>query len=91
MFAYDLASEVIMGLSPSTCADLIERFVAGRAGDWEWDDFLSVRQDDPLVEAARSECASIQDRYPADETTQYCNDSGSEALRELAGALRRPR
>jgi hypothetical protein len=68
-------------------ADLIERFVAGHVGKWEWDDFISVTWEDPDVEAARIRCAAIQDEFPA--RAGYCSPEGIRELLGLALRLRR--
>jgi hypothetical protein len=40
-------------------ADLLEGFVNGTCGDWEWDDFLSVPHDDPEIEKIHERCEQL--------------------------------
>ena len=32
---------------------LVDRFIDGTAGEWEWDDFISCRNSSPILESAR--------------------------------------
>ena len=64
-------------------AEIIERFVEGTCGPWDWDDFISFPLDDPALEAVRRECADLPDRYPPTKRGWYCNDEGLDELRRL--------
>ena len=75
-----------MRLSSIEVADLIDRFLRGEVGPYEWDDFISIRSRDPRIERVRRECLEIPDRYPTE--SGYCNDAGVARLRELASSLR---
>jgi hypothetical protein len=44
-------------------ADLIERFVDGSIGPWEWDDFISFREPTPKWEMLQREIASVAESY----------------------------
>jgi len=68
-------------------ADRIEAFANGTAGPWDWDDFISIRQKDPEVEAVRQKCVAIADEFPPTEPRKYCSDAGMQALRDLAADL----
>lgn len=69
-------------------ADLIERFVSGEVGDWEWDDFTSIRSDDGLIEQVRQQANAIRDRFPPDDGHSYCSSRGVAELRRLAQDIR---
>jgi len=78
-------------LTPGEAADLIDRFVEGRTGRWEWDDFVGVRYVDPLLEKARLECVLVHDRFPSNDPHRYCSKEGIEVLRGIASQLRQTR
>ena len=44
--------------TPHEVANIIEKFLDGTGGDWEWDDFTSLRIKDPALEAIRIKCAA---------------------------------
>jgi hypothetical protein len=70
-------------------ADLIERFVAGNVGEWEWDGFISVRSADPAIEHVRQQCDEIHDAFPDRwDPHRYCSDAGRQELLRLAARLR---
>ena len=62
-------------------------FLAGKGGPWDWDDFLSVRATDPVVEEIRRFCLSLPDAYPAQHREHYCNETGLQQLRILLSKL----
>ncbi len=68
-------------------AKVIEDFVNGTGGPWDWDDFISVRIADEELEATRIKCLRTQSEYPGGPN-QWCNDEGREVLRSLAEQLR---
>lgn len=69
-------------------ADLIESFVSGTCGIWEWDDFISVIQADVEIERVRLICTSLPDRFSPRDTKQYCSDEGVRELLKCAKTLR---
>ena len=69
-------------------ADSIEKFVNHAGGPWDWDDFISIRQKDPELEAIRLKCVSVADEFPPPDRRKYCSDAGVEALRNLLKELR---
>jgi hypothetical protein len=75
-------------LTPADVAQEIRTFLAGSAGDWDWDDFLSIRIKDPRLDAIRRRCNSIPDEYPP-IGKGYCNEAGRAVLAELADEAER--
>ena len=75
-------------LTAAEVADVIERFVEGRTGTWEWDDFTSIRQCDVAVEQARLRCIAVRQEFPSNHPQHYCSTDGLEALRDIAKHLR---
>jgi hypothetical protein len=68
-------------------AKTIETFVSGTGRQWDWDDFTSIRIDDPDLEAIRKKCVAIPDEFPPANRTEYCSAAGLQAMRELAQSL----
>jgi hypothetical protein len=78
-----------MSLGREEIANLILRFLAGSVEPYEWDDFISVPQADPDLEAVRRTCVSLREEHPSsDHPREYCNAQGIELLEELARQLR---
>ncbi len=67
---------------------VIDDFLSGDIGPYDWDDFISVSLDDPELDYIRLQCAQASERFPAKETGQYCSDEGAKYLRSLADGLR---
>lgn len=76
------------GLTRSEAAALIEGFIEGTGGEWDWDDFTSVRHRDAMVEAARQDCLAVADDFPAHVPTEWCGPGGTAVLRAIAARLR---
>ena len=69
-------------------AAAIEAFVEGRGGKWDWDDYISIQENDPFLESVRLRCAAASDDYPTEKKGQYCSDEGIQILRSLAAEIR---
>ncbi|MGI8654937.1 MAG: hypothetical protein ACR2LC_06935 [Pyrinomonadaceae bacterium] len=69
-------------------ADLIESFLNGTCGIWEWDDFISLTHKDPMIEAVSVRCASIPSEFPPLEKGHYCGTGGEVKLKQIAQSLR---
>ena len=61
-------------LTARDVSSYLDDFINARSGDWDWDDFTSIRIADPNLESIRVEAASIE--LPLDE-------SGELKLRQL--------
>ena len=72
-------------MSKEEVAVEIENFLEGKGGDWDWDDFLSVRQKDPYLDRVRIKCDTLP---PAGNEGGYCSEEGYEVLRNLVKELR---
>jgi hypothetical protein len=68
-------------------ANLIKSFLNGTCGNWDWDDFTSVKQRDVAVEKIRQEILDFPDIYPAQVPTEWCNEEGRKALLAIAEAI----
>jgi hypothetical protein len=70
-------------------AQVIEDFLSGKGGRWDWDDFTSIRiNDTPELDAIRIRCATLPDSHPPDRPGCYCNDEGIRVLESILNDLR---
>jgi hypothetical protein len=70
-------------------AELIDAFLGeGSIGPTDWDDFISIRESDLDLEAARRFCVSVRDEHPPERGYGYTNSEGRALLRTLARDLR---
>lgn len=69
-------------------AQLLESFIDGTCGRWEWDDFTSIRQKDPEIEKWRQELTLFDEKYPRRVATEFCNSEGSDEMLRIAKLLR---
>lgn len=65
----------------------ITKFLNETGGAYDWDDFTSIRIQDPTLNAIRIECAELPDKYPPGPR-QYCGDGGLKRLEEILDQLR---
>ena len=72
-------------------ADIIERFVDGICGKWDWDDFISWPIVDPQLDTIRTRCAGLSQEFPTTQKGHYCSEAGVEVLRQMVKDLRQPR
>jgi hypothetical protein len=68
-------------------AKTIENFVNGDSGAWDWDDFISVQIANEELDAIRIACVRTQSEYPGGPS-EWCNEKGLEALRNLIKQIR---
>jgi hypothetical protein len=66
-------------------ADIIERFLNGGGGEWDWDDFLSIPIADSELDEVRQRCNATRDE---DYRTQWCGPAGFAELRRIVAELR---
>lgn len=64
---------------------LVRRFVSDQTEEWEWDDFISIRTDDEILNAFKGYCSDVQQAYPS--PSAYCNKKGFEKMLEAAESL----
>ena len=81
-----LPSHADLARAYDEAAATIEAFLAGTGGEWDWDDFTSIRRRDPFVESVRTRCISIRDDFPGGN--RYCSAAGEAAFNDLARDLR---
>jgi hypothetical protein len=72
-------------------AEIIERFLDGTCGPWDWDDFCSHEMSDPELESVRHRCSRLDIFYPPAEEGHYCGEVGFQIMRQLVVKLRIPK
>lgn len=83
-------------LTKAEVANIIEHFVDGTGGGWDWDDFTSVRIEDPELDAIRQRCCDLQaPTVPANviglrspKVNTYCGPEGFDEMRRMVTVLR---
>jgi hypothetical protein len=70
--------------SKAEVADIIERFLNGGGGTWEWDDFISLRIEDPELDAIRARCNETYE----DGHRGWCGPNGIAELTRIMQSLR---
>lgn len=78
----------LMKRTPEEVANTIEGFANGSGDQWAWDEFISLRIDDPDLEAIRQKCVAIRDEFPPADPKAYCSEAGLAAMRQIAQGLR---
>lgn len=69
-------------------ANTIEAFTQGNGDQWAWDGFISIRLDDPELEAIREKCIAIRDEFPPSDPRAYCSEAGLAVMRQIVQDLR---
>ena len=77
-----------MKRTPEEIANTIDGFANGTGDQWAWDGFISIRLDDPDLEAIRQRCVAIRDEFPPSDPHAYCSDAGLAAMRQIVQDLR---
>jgi len=63
--------------------ELLQGFLDGSAGPYEFDDFLSSRSSDPEIEAIRLRLAQLPDEEPSDDPTRYAGERAKVIVEEI--------
>jgi hypothetical protein len=88
MFSSIFHSKTAPSADYENAAAIIEAFIDGKPGQWDWDDFTSIKKKDPFLESVRRRCNSVRDEYPPKQAVAYCDATGMEILRGLVRELR---
>ena len=79
-------------LSNLDVAQVLEDFIEGTGGRWDWDDFLSVAElSNHRLEQIRHHCNRLSDEFPPAKRGYYCNEQGIEVMRRYVAELRSQR
>jgi hypothetical protein len=78
-------------LSAEEVAQILENFLNGTGGDWEWDGFIQgMELEDQELDEIRKQCAGLCFDFPPDEPRHYCNEQGRTVIRDYIRQLRAP-
>jgi hypothetical protein len=76
-------------MSRTTAAKILEDFVAGKGGPYDFDTFLSVTQDDPEVESARQRCLQLMAvEFPDSDSSGTMSIASLQEITEMARRLK---
>jgi len=69
-------------------SDIIEHFIDGTVGNWDWDDFCSHRTADPDLDLIRVKCSGLGSTHRPTVKGHFCNENGIRLMRETVQSLR---
>jgi hypothetical protein len=69
-------------------ADIIEEFLAGKGGAYDWDDFTTLRIGDRDLDAIREMCSLVRDVFPPKRYEGWCGARGYDVLKRILEELR---
>ena len=76
-------------LSKAEVTNILENFVEGRGGVWDWDDFtLGMSLDDEQLESIRERVARLSEEFPHRTRNEYTNEHGLQVIRDYIKQLR---
>jgi hypothetical protein len=76
-------------MSPESAARILEDFVAGKGGPYDFDSFLSVAHDHPAVESARQKCVQVMNtEYPTSDAGGRMSAAGLGEIRSILRELK---
>ena len=67
-------------------ANVIEAFLNGTGGQWDWDEFTSCPISDPELDRVRQRCAALYDESAP--LGHYCGEDGFAEMRRMVETLR---
>ncbi len=69
-------------LARQEVAHILQDFLDGTGGKWDWDDFTSAMSlEDPYLEKIRTRCLLLDREFPPAKRGEYCNEQGLEVIR----------
>jgi hypothetical protein len=74
--------------SPQEVYKIIESFIDGSIGDWDWSDFLETPIEDPYLNEIRKKCDNLSVEYPSNNPNEYCNEEGLKILKQFLSDLK---
>lgn len=77
-----------MKMTKEEVLDELVMFLSHRGGAHDWDDFISIKQNDPRLDQIRSICAELQGVFPAEKPGRYCGERGFAVIRLLSEELK---
>jgi hypothetical protein len=87
--AEEVASVEDRKLGNLEVAQILENFLEGTGGRWEWDDFISVGEvADERLKQIQQHVNLLSDEFPPERLGEYCNEHGREVIRRYIAELR---
>ena len=75
-------------LTREQVAKILQDFLEGTGGDWDWQAFTDGGQiSDPRLEAIRFRSLTLPDEFPPCKRGEYTNEKGRAVLREFIKEL----
>jgi len=70
-------------------AKMLENFVDGTGGQWDWDDYISLLSypDDPYLQAVQERMINLSSEFPSGGQG-YCGEEGLAVIRDYVRDLR---
>ena len=75
-------------ITKNDVAEIINNFINGCGGEWDWDDFISIPIKDKYLDSIRQRCAGLPEEFPAGRNKGCCNSDGVELLKQIVFDLR---
>jgi hypothetical protein len=70
-------------------AQILEDFIEGRGGEWDWDDYVSgIKFDDLYLRSIQQRMALLTNEFPPTSKGHYCGPEGTEVMRRYVQELR---
>jgi hypothetical protein len=70
-------------------ADILESFVEGRGGRWDWDAYITTMVfKDAFLQEVQNRMVHLSDEFPAEKGMGYCSPEGIQVIRDYAKQLR---
>ena len=71
-------------------AQILETFLQGTGGPWDWDDFISVGTvADGRLKQIQLHVNLLSEEFPPEKLGEYCNERGRDVIRRYIEELRR--
>jgi len=70
-------------------AQILENFLEGSGGPWEWDDFISVGEvESERLRQIQRRANLLSKDFPPEKPGEFCNEQGREVMRRYIEELR---
>ena len=76
-------------LTREQVAQILDDFVSGKGGRWDWDDFISFPIEDEYLDLIRERCTHLSEEFPPDAPRAFTNQRGIDVIRRFIDDLRK--
>ena len=71
-------------------AKMLENFLRGTAGDWDWDDYIQgMEYSDSTLEGIRQRFVNLSNEFPPRIPNEYCGEEGLKVIESYIAELRK--